>query len=336
MQTRELEYPLPPEAVAQQPVEPRHDARLLVHDPAAAGDGVAHRRVRDLPGLLRPGDVVVVNETRVAPARMHLRKRTGGRVEVLVTTPTPAATAEALVRPGRRVPPGTVLTDGGGRDVLVAGAAAADGRREVKALAHPSISALLDDLGEVPLPPYVRSPVPPERYQTVYARRPTSAAAPTAGLHLSAEVLAGVAAAGIGVFRLDLGISVATFRPITAERLEDHDMHIEHYDIPAETWAACRDARRVVAIGTTAVRALETAAATGRLAGVSDLFIRPGHRFASVDLLLTNFHMPRSTLLSLLSAFVGDRWRPLYETALDAGYRFGSFGDAMLVGRAAC
>lgn len=333
MQTRELEYPLPPEAVAQQPVEPRHDARLLVEDPSAAGDGVAHRRVRDLPGLLRPGDVVVVNETRVAPARMHLRKRTGGRVEVLVTTPGPAATAEALVRPGRRVPPGTVLVDEGGRDVLVAGAAASDGRREVKALAHPSISALLDDLGEVPLPPYVHSPVPPERYQTVYARRPTSAAAPTAGLHLSTEVLAGVAAAGIGVVSLDLGISVATFRPITAERLDDHVMHIEHYDIPAETWAACRDAQRVVAIGTTAVRALETAAATGRLCGPSDLFIRPGHRFTATDVLLTNFHMPRSTLLSLLSAFVGGRWRSLYETALDAGYRFGSFGDAMLVGR---
>ena len=264
MRTRELDYLLPPEAVAQEPVEPRHDARLLVDRPG--GGEVAHRTVRDLPDLLRPGDVVVVNETRVAPARMHLRKPTGGRVEV-------------------------------------------------------------------PLPPYVHRPVAPERYQTVYARHPTSAAAPTAGLHLSEQVLAGIAAAGIGVVRLDLGISVATFRPVTAERLEDHVMGSERYDIPPDTWAACRQARRVVAVGTTAVRALETAAVTGSLAGSSNLFIRPGHTFAVIDVLLTNFHLPRSTLLSLLCAFMGDRWRRLYETALGDGYRFGSFGDAMLVSR---
>ena len=331
MRTRELDYLLPPEAVAQEPVEPRHDARLLVDRPG--GGEVAHRTVRDLPDLLRSGDVVVVNETRVAPARMHLRKPTGGRVEVLVITPGPAPVAEALVRPGRRVPPESLLQDAAGRDVLMVGAAAPDGRRVVTALAHGSIDALLDDLGEVPLPPYVHSPVAPERYQTVYARHPTSAAAPTAGLHLSEQVLSGIAAAGIGVVRLDLGISVATFRPVTAERLEDHVMHSERYDIPPDTWAACRQARRVVAVGTTAVRALETAAVTGSLAGSSNLFIRPGHTFAVIDVLLTNFHLPRSTLLSLLCAFMGDRWRRLYETALGDGYRFGSFGDAMLVRR---
>ncbi len=330
MRTRELDYLLPPEAVAQEPVEPRHEARLLVDRP---GGEVAHRRVRDLPDLLRSGDVVVVNETRVAPARMHLRKPTGGRVEVLVTTPGPAAVAEALVRPGRRVPAESVLRDAAGRDVLMVGTAEADGRRVVTALAHGSIDDLLDDLGEVPLPPYIHRPVSPERYQTVYARHPTSAAAPTAGLHLSEQVLAGIAAAGIDVVRLDLGISVATFRPVTAERLEDHVMHNERYEIPSDTWAACRGARRVVAVGTTAVRALETAAVTGSLAGSSDLFIRPGHTFAVTDVLLTNFHMPRSTLLSLLCAFVGERWRRLYETALGDGYRFGSFGDAMLVSR---
>ncbi len=164
MRTRELDYLLPPEAVAQEPTEPRHDARLLVDRPG--GGEVAHRRVRDLPDLLRPGDVVV-NETRVAPARMHLRKPTGGRVEVLVITPGPAPVAEALVRPGRRVPPESLLQDAAGRDVLMVGAAAPDGRRVVTALAHGSIDALLDDLGEVPLPPYVHRPVAPERYQTV-------------------------------------------------------------------------------------------------------------------------------------------------------------------------
>ena len=331
MQTCELDYPLPPRAVAQEPVEPRHDARLLV-DGGSDGE-IQHRRVRDLPALLRAGDVAVVNDTRVAPARMHLRKPTGGRVEVLVTTPGPATEAEALVRPGRRVPPGTVLRDAGGRDVLRVGAAEGDGLRRVTALAHRSISALLDELGEVPLPPYIGRPVAAERYQTVYARRPTSAAAPTAGLHFSEQVLAGLAASGIGVVCLDLGISVATFRPITAERLEDHVMHSERYDIPPDTWKACREATRVVAVGTTVVRALETAAAGGDLAGSSSLFIRPPHGFAVTDVLLTNFHMPRSSLLCLLAAFVGERWRRLYEIALESGYRFGSFGDAMLVSR---
>ncbi len=331
MQTGELEYALPPEAVAQEPVEPRHDARLLVD--GGNGDEVQHRRVRDLPALLRPGDLAVVNDTRVAPARLHLRKPTGGQVEVLVTTPGPALRAEALVRPGRRVPPGTVLHDATGRDVLRVGAADPDGRRQVTALAHRSISALLDELGEVPLPPYIHRPVPSTRYQTVYARRPTSAAAPTAGLHLSSEVLESLATSGIGVAPLDLGISVATFRPITAARLEDHVMHSERYSVPPETWAACGEARRVVAVGTTAVRALETAAATGDLAGSSGLFIRPPYAFAVTDVLLTNFHMPRSSLLCLLAAFVGERWRRLYEIALESGYRFGSFGDAMLVSR---
>ncbi|MXZ30129.1 MAG: tRNA preQ1(34) S-adenosylmethionine ribosyltransferase-isomerase QueA [Acidimicrobiia bacterium] len=332
MRTGELEYELPPEAVAQQPLEPRHDARLLV----AGGDGggpIRHRRVCDLPSLLRDGDVVVLNDTRVAPARLQLRKPTGGKVEVLVTTPVPEATAEALVRPSRRVPPQTALSDESGRRVLMVGPAHPDGRRQVTALAHPSIAAMLEELGEVPLPPYIRRRVPAARYQTIYAQRPTSAAAPTAGLHLSETVLAGLAAAGIAVASLDLGISVATFRPITAERLEDHVMHSERYTIPPSTWEACQRARRVVAVGTTVVRALETAAASGDLTGASDLFIRPPYRFAVSDVLLTNFHMPRSSLLCLLAAFVGERWRRLYESALKSGYRFGSFGDAMLVRR---
>lgn len=331
MRTGELEYTLPPEAVAQEPVEPRHDARLLVD--GGDGGGIRHCRVSDLPALLRRGDLAVLNDTRVAPARLHLHKPTGGKVEVLITTPSPEASAEALVRPGRRVPPGAVLLDGAGREVLRVGPAGADGRRRVTALAHRSMSGLLEDLGEVPLPPYIHRPVPPERYQTIYARRPTSAAAPTAGLHLSEVVLGGLAAAGIDTAALDLGIGVATFRPISVDRLEDHIMHSEQYDIPPGTWEACLQARRVVAVGTTVVRALETAAVTGALAGSSDLFIRPRYPFAVTDVLLTNFHMPRSSLLCLLAAFVGERWRRLYHIALESGYRFGSFGDAMLVVR---
>ncbi len=331
MRTGKLDYPLPPESVAQEPVEPRHDARLLVD--GANGDEVRHCRVRDLPDLLCAGDVAVVNDSRVAAARLRLRKSTGGQVEVLVTTPGPQLRAEALVRPGRRVPPGTMLLDGAGREVLQVEDADPDGRRQVTALAHRSILELLEELGEVPLPPYIHRPVNAGRYQTVYARRPSSAAAPTAGLHLSQQVLADLAAADITVAPLDLGIGVATFRPITAERLEDHVMHCERYEIPPATWAACARANRVVAVGTTVVRALETAAACGELSGSSDLFIRPGYTFEVSDVLLTNFHMPRSSLLSLLAAFVGQRWRYLYEIALESGYRFGSFGDAMLVNR---
>ncbi len=188
--------------------------------------------------------------------------------------------------------------------------------------------------GALALPPYIHEPLAdPERYQTVYAEQPGSVAAPTAGLHLTTSVLERCRAAGAQVCNLDLAVGLATFRPLTGARVEDHVMHTERYRVPAETMCACRQAGRVIAIGTTTVRALETAAATGRLEGESGLFIRPGFEFAVVDVLLTNFHLPRSTLLVLLEAFCGPRWRALYREALDRGYRFLSFGDAMIVGK---
>jgi S-adenosylmethionine:tRNA ribosyltransferase-isomerase len=320
------EYDLPDHAIAQVPLEPRDAARLLV----ALGAEPQHAHVADLPRFLDEGDVLVVNTSRVVPARLTLRKATGGQAEVLLLEPRPApAVWEALVRPGRRLPPGTVLYSGS-QPVLEVGERVADGARLVR--------ALVDDLsvfGTMALPPYIKTPLADqERYQTVYAERAGSVAAPTAGLHLTPAVLDACAALAVPVVDVDLAVGVGTFRPIKDEQVDGHTMHSERYSVPASTWEACRQARRVVAIGTTTVRALESVAATGALEGSTQLYIRPGHHFSVVDVLMTNFHLPRSTLLVMLEAFTGPRWRELYKVALDNGYRFLSFGDAMLVGRA--
>ncbi len=320
---------MPEAAIAQEPVEPRSAARLLVSTGPAA---VEHRTVADLPDLLMPGDVVVVNDTRVIPARVRLAKSTGGAVEVLLLERLSAEKWEALVKPGRRVPPGTVLYangGGGGEAVVEVGPRLEDGRREVTLLA--AAEEVLSRHGTLALPPYVHRGLPdPERYQTVYATNPGSVAAPTAGLHLTPDVLAEIRARGIPVVTVDLTVGLDTFRPITVRSIEDHVMHSEAYSVPAETMAACDRAERVVAVGTTTVRALESAA-RGEPVGRTSLFLRPGSEFEVVDVLLTNFHMPRSSLLVLLAAFLGDDWRRLYRIALDDGYRFLSFGDAMLV-----
>jgi S-adenosylmethionine:tRNA ribosyltransferase-isomerase len=324
----ELDYDLPADAIAQVPIEPRDAARLLVDRGADAPPD--HRRVADLPDLLAPGDLLVVNDTRVRQARLHLRKRSGGQVEVLLLEPA-GDQWEALVRPSRRVPPGTVLRGGTEDDdddfsVEVGPALDDTGRRLV------TVHGELDGRGEVPLPPYIHTPLAdPERYQTVYARRPASAAAPTAGLHLTTEVLDRCRAKGVDLATIELVVGLDTFRPITEDRVEDHPMHTEAFRVDPAVLAACRE-RPVVAVGTTVVRALE-AAATGAHDGRTDLFIRRGYRFQVVDRLLTNFHVPRTTLLALIDAFVGPRWRTLYDVALAEHYRFLSFGDAMLLTR---
>jgi len=333
-----FDYDLPVHAIAQHPVEPRSSARLLV----ALDDDPMHATVGDLPSLIRPGDVVVVNETRVLPARLALRRPTGGAAEVLLLEPVNVATGEwqALVRPGRRLKAGEVLSTADGTPVIEIGERLApsdapshddDGRRCVRLVGDATPEAF----GTIPLPPYITEPLAdPERYQTVYARLPGSVAAPTAGLHLTHQVLGGVAEAGGEVWKVELAVGLGTFRPISAAAVEDHVMHEERYRVPEATMDACRRASRVIAIGTTSVRALESAGATGRLEGRTDLFIRPGYEFNVVDVLLTNFHQPRSSLLVLLAAFAGvERWRNLYDTALAEGYRFLSFGDAMIVDR---
>lgn len=331
------EYDLPPDAIAQEPVEPRHAARLLVSlDPSAPVD---HRRVSDLPELVGEGDVLVVNTTKVLPARLSLHKRSGGAAEVLLLEPegeegNNSAVWTALVRPGRRLPPGTVLV-WGGRELVEVGEPVGDGRRRIRLLAgDQDVSELLDAVGTVALPPYIHHPLADGgRYQTVYADRVGSVAAPTAGLHLSHQVLDGCRAAGVAIVGVDLAVGLGTFRPLTASRVEDHVMHRERYQVPAATMQACRQARRVVAVGTTTLRALESAATSGDLAGETALYIHGRYDFQVVDVLLTNFHQPRSSLLVLLEAFCGPRWRELYRVALAEGYRFLSFGDAMLVGR---
>lgn len=325
------DYALPQSAIAQEPLEPRDSARLLValdH----TGTAVEHRQVRDLPELLAPGDVVVVNDTRVVPARLHLRKATGGRVEVVLLRPVADDGWEALVRPSSRVGEGARLVAGptGGEELVEVGGRAGDGTRLVRVLGP------LASHAELALPPYVHRPLADrERYQTVYAAHPGSVAAPTAGLHLTEELLHACRGRGVEIHTVDLAVGLATFRPVTAERAEDHVVHTERYRVPAATMDACRRARRVVAVGTTTVRALESAAATGVLSGTTDLFIYGHYPFRVVDVLLTNFHLPRSSLLLLLAAFYGEGWRDLYRAALDEGYRFLSFGDAMLAPRRA-
>ena len=325
----EFDYDLPPASIAQVPADPRESARLLV---ALDPDRPEHRAVADLPDLLGPGDVVVVNETRVRPSRLLLRKPTGGQVEVLLLEPAGRPGEwEALVRPARRSPAGTVLAPAPGAPPLVEVGAATgrgDGSRLVRVLGD------LDGHAAVALPPYITTPLEdPERYQTVYARTPGSVAAPTAGLHLSAGVLDRCRQQGADVHTVDLAVGLGTFQPVQAERAEDHVMHDERYSVPTETLEVCRAARRVVAVGTTTVRALESAAASGRLEGRTGLFIHGDYRFRVVDVLLTNFHVPRSSLLLLLESFAGPGWRRLYDVALAEGYRFLSFGDAMLVAR---
>ncbi len=338
------DYGLPESAIAQYPLQPRSAARLLIGPGLEGNTAPVHASVADLPRLLRAGDVMVVNDTRVMTARLPLRKGTGGSAEVLLLEPVegPDATWQALVRPGRRLPDRTLLFEPdaapGAPAVVEVGAplgGADDGRRLVRLL-DPGV---VERSGTMPLPPYIHQPLgDPERYQTVYSSPrdlvDRSVAAPTAGLHFTPELLAACAAAGARVARVDLAIGLDTFRPITARTAEEHVIHSERYTVPPATMAACADAERVVAVGTTSVRALEAAAATGELSGRTDLYIHGSYPFRTVDVLVTNFHLPRSSLLLLVEAFCGPVWRDLYATALAGGYRFLSFGDAMVVGRA--
>ena len=350
MDAADLDYPLPASAIAQRPAEPRDAARLLVD--RGPDRPVEHHTVADLADLLDPGDLLVVNDTRVIPARLLLRKPTGGAVEVLLLARRATGDWEALVKPSRRVADGTVLvpatTTAGGVEpdasavtVTVGPVLGDDGRRSVTIGSGPG-AGLAHDLevaaaiGEIPLPPYIHeSLADPDRYQTVFAEHPGSVAAPTAGLHLTEDVLERCRQRGITVARVELVVGLGTFRPITADLVEDHPMHAEHYRIPSETVALLEASRdgQVVAVGTTVVRALESWAATGRTEDDTRLFIHGQYRFGVVERLLTNFHVPRSSLLAMVQAFAGPRWKDRYAAALDGGYRFLSFGDAMLLDR---
>ncbi len=315
METAELEYELPPELIAQRPAERRDESRLLVYE--RAGGDVRHLRFSDLPDVLAEGELVVVNESRVIPARLLLERPGGGRAEVLLLERVgPNGVWEGLAKPSRRLRAGQRL---GPVELLEA---LGEGRWLLRLEGEPA--------GEAPLPPYITEPLAdPERYQTVYAREEGSAAAPTAGLHFTPELLARLA-----VERVTLHVGLDTFRPIETETLEEHAIHTERYSVEPAAWERIQAAERVLAVGTTTVRVVETVANATRPSyqGRTGLFITPGYEFKRVDSLLTNFHLPRSSLLALVMAFAGvEETRRLYELAIEERYRFYSFGDAMLI-----
>ena len=326
-----FDYELPSDRIAQTPIEPRDSARLLVDRLVGDGlDAVAHCHIADLVDQLDPGDVLVVNDSKVSRARLLLTKPTGGRIEVMLLEPTGVGRQwQALIRGGRRVRPGTPLVFEG-ETVIVVGDELSGGRRLVELLADD----VMDRIGLIPLPPYIHRPLDDEnRYQTVFARQPGSVAAPTAGLHLTTDLLDRLRLRGVDIVTVELQVGVGTFQPMTAELVGDHHMHAERYRVDEASWARISGAPRLVAVGTTVVRTLESIAITGALEGSTELFINRGFEWQVVDTLLTNFHVPRSSLLVLVDAFIGPRWVGLYRMALETGYRFLSFGDAMLVDR---
>ncbi len=312
MRTDELDYDLPRELIAQRPLERRDESRLLVYE---RGTGrIAHSIFRDLREVLADGDLVVVNDTRVLPSRLRLRRPGGGDAEVLLLEPADEGMWEALARPSRRIRAGTRLAQ------VEFVAYRGDGRWLVRVEGEPA--------GEAPLPPYVTEQLTDrERYQTVYGTQLGSAAAPTAGLHFTPELLH-----RLDVERVTLHVGLDTFRPIATETLVEHPIHSERYEVRREAWERIQRARRVVAVGTTTVRVVESLARGAPLAGRTSLFVTPGFEFLRTDALVTNFHLPRSSLLALVMAFAGvEETRRLYRIAVAERYRFYSFGDAMLI-----
>jgi S-adenosylmethionine:tRNA ribosyltransferase-isomerase len=342
VRTAEFGYDLPPDLIAQHPSIPRDSSRLMVLH--RDGKGFEHRRFRELGEVLREGDLLVANESRVIPARLRARKvPSGGKVELLLLTKRGECTWEALVS-GRRVTVGALLSVGRGERKLhgTATAITQSGGRLIEF--DEPVEPWLEDVGQVPLPPYIHEPLDdPERYQTVYSRVPGSAAAPTAGLHFTPQLMSALTQKGIEFAFVALDIGLDTFRPVREDRIEDHRMHSERCSLSPQAAdqinRAIREHRRVIAVGTTSVRVLESAARCCPLNGLveafegtTDLFIYPGYQFRVVDALITNFHLPHSTLLMLVAAFAGkaliDR---AYQQAIQQRYRFYSFGDAMLI-----
>jgi len=354
MRTDDFDYELPQEAIAQEPAPERDAARLLAHDVAA--DTTRHLSVRELPSLLEAGDLLVVNDTRVIPARLFARRETGALVEVLLLEELDAANAwTAMVRPAKKPRPGEVAELGGGHALRFEerlpdgdGAKGAEWRVVLLPGGDGGAAELLEDCGRMPLPPYIRrdrdadGAADMERYQTVFADRPGAVAAPTAGLHFTQALLQELLAMGVRRTCVTLHVGSGTFRPVAAERIEDHVMHAERYELNEESAAVIEKTRaaggRIVAVGTTSVRVLESCVDGGGVvragAGETRLFLSPGSRFQVVDALMTNFHLPKSTLLMLVSAFAGrERILGLYAEALAEGYRFYSYGDAMFLSR---
>lgn len=343
VRTDDFDYELPSGLIAQHPAEPRDGCRLMVVERSSGQ--IDHRSFRDVIEYLERGDVLVVNETRVLPARLHGAKDdTGGAAEVLLLRRHYGDTWECLVKPGRRLKPGARITFGNGELTgLVVDVLEESGARLIQF--HPASGTFLDAvhrIGEVPLPPYITAPLrDPAEYQTVYAAEEHSVAAPTAGLHFTEELLQAIRSAGVHIATVELDVGLDTFRPVAVDDPSEHHIHTEHYRVPSRAADMVNDARargnRVIAVGTTSVRALESALneQTGIVEaseGQTDLFILPGFSFGAVDAMITNFHVPRSTLLMMVSAFAGrELVMRAYDLARAEKYRFLSFGDAMLI-----
>lgn len=340
MKTSDFDYDLPPELIAQTPVEPRDHSRLLVY--TRADKTIRHMHFYDLPQLLRRGDVLVINETKVIPARLLGQKEdTGVPVELLLLKRLERDVWEALVRPGRRLRPGAMCTFGDGALRAEITGNTEDGGRTVRFHYDGVFEEILDRLGQMPLPPYIHESLRDKtRYQTVYAREEGSAAAPTAGLHFTPELLDRVRAMGVEVIPILLHVGLGTFRPVKEEDVSRHHMHVEHYEVPAQAAERINAARaaggRCICVGTTSVRTLETVTGEDGIiraqSGDTGIFIMPGYTFHATDALITNFHLPQSTLLMLISALMGrEEALRVYREAVKERYRFFSFGDAMLI-----
>ena len=346
LRTSDFDYDLPADLIAQTPIEPRDSSRLLALHRQRNDRWIEHRTFRDLTEYLRPGDLMVFNRSRVIPARLHGREsRSGAPVEVLLVRRLEPEIWQALGRPGRRLRVGTEVTVAASSTDNSADAVSVEilathenGLRTVRI----SDESRLDSLGELPLPPYIKeTPDDPERYQTVYADTAGSVAAPTAGLHFTDRMLSDIRDLGVATARVTLHVGLDTFRPVHGEDIAEHKIHTEWFELPQDTADAINRTRseggRIIAVGTTTVRTLEhvardAAGEIGAATGDADLFILPGHQFRLVDAVLTNFHLPRSTLLMLVSAFAGrKRILAAYQQAIEQRYRFYSFGDAMLI-----
>ena len=338
MKLSDFMYDLPEARIAQTPVEPRDHSRLMViHRDTGA---IEHRHFYDIIDYLNPGDCLVINETKVIPARLYGERPTGGAVEVLLLKQLGPKRWETLVRPGKKLKPGAEVLFGDGRLKCRVLETTDVGGRIVEFECDGSFEAALDALGEMPLPPYIHEKLQDrDRYQTVYAKQDGSAAAPTAGLHFTPGLMDRIRARGVDIVPVLLHVGLGTFRPVKVENIEEHEMHSEYFEVTREAADRVNAARarggRIIAVGTTSVRTLESAAEGGKLVskrGDTNIFIKPGYRFQLVDALITNFHLPGSTLIMLVSA-LWDRERILeaYKTAVENEYRFFSFGDAMLI-----
>lgn len=338
MKLSDFMYDLPEARIAQTPIEPRDHSRLMVlHRDTGA---IEHKHFYDIIDYLNPGDCLVINETKVIPARLYGERPTGGACEVLLLRQIGPKVWETLVRPGRKLKPGAEVVFGDGRLKCRVLETTDVGGRIVEFECEGTFEAALDALGEMPLPPYIHEKLKDRnRYQTVYAKQDGSAAAPTAGLHFTPELLQRIRAKGIDVVPVLLHVGLGTFRPVKVENIEDHEMHTEYFEVSQDAADRINAARarggRIVAVGTTSVRTLESAAKDGRvqaMRGDTNIFIKPGYHYQMVDALITNFHLPGSTLVMLVSAFY-DRERILdaYRLAVNEEYRFFSFGDAMFI-----